>query len=158
MTELTSSWCLISRTMGMNAIVDHAGMPLWAAMNWSRSSLRTPAINYIVSRQRSTSIWSNLHRIACCCLLLLRPVLHTVFNCVSGVILSVTAIAASWCTNWCLRCCSVWAKGAFDQVLIVRFDSDWISAGWGVCGAMSCCCGNGEENDNKKWKVLRNIS
>ena len=42
-------------------------------INWSRSFLRTPALHYIVSWPPYTSMWSDLHLIACSFLLLLRP-------------------------------------------------------------------------------------
>jgi len=47
--ELTTSWCLIPRTVPTNALVDQGGFPLWVAWNWSRSCLCTPAVCNIVS-------------------------------------------------------------------------------------------------------------
>jgi hypothetical protein len=69
----------------------------------------------------------------------------------------VAANSASRCTNWCLRCSSVSARGALDEAPVVRLDSDWIILGWCVCGAVTWYCGNVEDDDNEKWKVLRNI-
>ena len=155
--ELTTSWCSISCTMRTNAFVDHGGLALRAAINWSRSSLHTPAVHYILSWLPSISIWSYSHPIACCCLLLLHLVLRTIFRCATWAILSVAAIAASWWTNWCLHCSCVPARGALDDAPIVRLDSDCITLGWGHFEAMTCCCGKDEEDDNEKWKVLRNI-
>jgi len=155
--ELTTSWCSISRAVRINAFVDHGGLPLLAAINWSWSSLRTPAVHYIVSWPPSISIWSYSHPIACCCLLLLHPVSRTFFKSASWAIFSVPAMAASRWTNWCLRCSCVSARGALYEGPGVRLDSDCITPGWGVCGAMTCYRGQGEEDDNEKWKVLRNI-
>jgi len=37
-------------------------------------------------------------------------------------------------------------------------DFDALAAGWGGCILMMCWCGMGEEDDNeKKWEVLRTI-
>jgi hypothetical protein len=69
----------------------------------------------------------------------------------------VAAIAASRCTNWCLGCSCVSARGALDEAPIVWLDSDWITLVRGICGATTCYCGKGEEDNNEKWKVLRNI-
>jgi len=78
--ELRSSWCSISRTVRTYASVDHGCFPLRAAINWSRSSLRTPPVRYIVSWPSSASIWIDSDRIACCFLFLLLPVSRTVWN------------------------------------------------------------------------------
>jgi hypothetical protein len=61
------------------------------------------------------------------------------------------------CTYWCLRCCWVSARGSLDEAPVVRLSLEEIPPGCGVCGAMTCCCGKGEEDDNEKWKVLKNI-
>jgi len=46
----------------------------------------------------------------------------------------------------------------FDVVPTNRLDLDLHSSGWGGCVSMICCSGIGEEDDNeKKWEVLRNI-
>jgi len=83
------------------------GFLLGAAINWSRSFLRTPAVHDIVSCPPSTPIWSYSHPIAYCFLSLLLLALHIVLKCASWVIFSVATIAASWWTNWCLYCCCV---------------------------------------------------
>jgi hypothetical protein len=153
---LTTSRCSILWTIRKNAFVDHRGLPLQVAMNWSWSSLHTPAAYYIVSWLRSTSIWSYSHQITCCFLLLLRTVLSTVCECKFWDIFSVAAIAASWRTNWCLCRCCVSARGSFNEAPVVGLNSDSNTLGCGVCGAMSGCCGKGEEDDNEKWKVLKN--
>jgi hypothetical protein len=57
----------------------------------------------------------------------------------------------------CLHCCCAPATGVLDEASVVPLDSDLITPGWGVCGAITCCCGKGEEDDNRKRKVLRNI-
>jgi len=157
MTELTTSCCSILWTVLTNAFFDNGGLPLWAAVNWSRSSLHTPAVHYIVSSPPSTSIWSYSHPIACCCLLLLSSVLCTFFKSASWVIFSVAAIAASRWTNWFLRCCFVSARGALDDAPVIRLTLYSITLGCCVSGARTCCCGKGEKDNNKKWKVLRNI-
>jgi len=155
--NLTASWCSMSRTLRTNAFVDHGGLPLRAATNWLRSSLRTPAVHYVLSWPPSVLIWSYSHPIACCCLLLLCPVSRTIFKCPSDAIFLVAAIAVSRWTNWCLHCSCVSARDASGEAPVVRLDSECITPGWGVCGAMTCRCGKGEEDDNEKWKVLRNI-
>jgi len=124
-----------------NSLVDHGRFPLWAAINWSCSSLRTAAVHYMVNPPLSTSIWSYSHPIACCFLFFLCPLLRTSFRCASGVLFSVAAIATSRWSNWCLRCCCVSAGGALDKASVVRLYSNRIAAGWGACWAMTCCCG-----------------
>ena len=42
--ELTTSSCSIMWTVQRNALVDHRGFRLRVAINWSRSSQRTPAV------------------------------------------------------------------------------------------------------------------
>jgi len=156
-SDLITYWCSISRTVRTNAFVNNEGLLLLAMINWSRSSLRTPAVHYIVSWPPSTSIWRYSHPIACCFPILLRLALHTIVKCASWAIFSVATIAVLQWTNWCLRCCCVSARGPFDEAPIFRLDLDSITPGWGLCGAMTCCCGNSEEDDNEKWKVLWNI-
>jgi len=152
-----TSWCLISRTMRRIAIIDHRSLRLRATINWSPSSLCTRAIQYLVSWLRSILIWSFSHPIACCCPLLLSPVICTFLKSLSWAMLSVATIAALRCTNWCPRWCCVSARRASEEEPVVRLDSDWITLRRGVSGAMSCCFGKGEEDDNEKWKVLTNI-
>ena len=102
--ELTTSWCSISRTVRTNALVDDWGFPLPAAINWSRSSLHTLAVCYIISWQPYTSIQLHIHPMGWCFILLRLLVLRTLVNCASWVIFSVAAFAGSQCTMRCLRC------------------------------------------------------
>jgi len=156
--ELANLWCFSSWTVPMNALVDHGGFPIRAAINRSWSSPLTPAVHYIVSWQLTTWVWSYSHTLACCFLILQVAVLCTTFQCSSWVILLVAVLAALRWTNWCLHCCSGSVGGELDEVSVVWLDWDPLPPGWGVCGAMTCCCGKGEDDDNeKKWEVLRNI-
>jgi len=104
-TELTTKWCLISRTVRTNAFFNHGGLLLWMVINWLRSSQRKPAAHYMVNWQLFTLIWIYSHPTACCFLFLLLPVLRTIFKYTCWVIRLVAAVAASWWTNWCLRGC-----------------------------------------------------
>jgi len=155
--ELTTSWWWIFRTLQTNAFVNHAGFPLRATLNWSHSFLRTAVVCYIINWQPCTSIWVQLHLIACCFPFLLRPVLGITFNCVSRVILSMAAFAASWWSKWCLRCSWVSAGGVLDEVPVILLDSVPLSPSWGVCGAMICCCGSEEmmitKRSGKYWGI-----
>jgi len=136
----------MSHIVQTTAFVDHGGLPLWVAINWSWSSLRSPAsVHYIVIRPPSTLSCSYIHPIACCSVLLLRPVIWTVIKCASWAIFSVAAIAESPCSNQCLFRCCVSARGSFDEAPVIQLDSDSITPGWGVCGAMTCGCGKREE-------------
>jgi len=101
--KLTTWRCSILRTVWANAFVDHGGFPLWAEMNWLRSSLCIPAVYYMVSWPLFTLIWIYTHSIACCFEVLQFPVLGTIFKCASWVILLVATLAALWWTNWCLH-------------------------------------------------------
>ena len=74
MPELTTSWCSISRIVQINPLVDPAGFSSRAAMNWSCSSIPTPAAGYMISWLLSTSIRLYSHPIACCFISLLLPV------------------------------------------------------------------------------------
>jgi len=152
-----TSWCLISWTVWTNAFLDNGGLPLGAAINWSQSSLRTTAVHYIISWPPSTSVWRYSHLNAFYFLLSLGPDVRTMFPCACWAISSGVAIAASLWTNWCLRCCCVWARGALEEAPVIRLNSDSITPGRCVCWAMTCFRGKGEEDDNQKWKVLRNI-
>jgi len=125
-----------------NALVDPGGLLLWKAMNWSHSSLHTPAVRYILSLLSSTQIWIDKHPIPCCFLVFLFPVLRTFFECASWVMCSVATIAASRWTNWCLRCYCVSPSDALLEVPVVRLDSAPIAPGRSVSGAMACCCRN----------------
>jgi len=143
--------------MRTNAFEDHGGFQLWAAMNWSRTSLRTPAVWYIINWQLCTSIWRHLHPIAWCSLFLLLPFLWTLFNCASRVMFLVAAFAASQWTKWCLHCSWVSAGGVLEEMPIVLLDSVPPSPCWCVCGAMICCCGNKEmmitKWSGKSWGI-----
>jgi len=138
-------------------MVDNGGFPLWAAIKWLRSSLCTPAVHHMASWRLSTSVWSYSHPFTCSFLFLLLPVLHTIFKCVSGVILLVATLVPSQWTNWSLRQCCVLAGGNVDEVPVVWLDWDPLPPGWSVCGVITCCRGKGEKDDNeKKWEVLAN--
>jgi len=56
--QLTTLWCSISRTFRTNALVDHGGFLLQAALNWSHSSLCTTALHHIF-------VHCCLHRFGC---------------------------------------------------------------------------------------------
>jgi len=64
-SELTTSCWPFPRTVRTNALVDQGGVPLRAETKWSLSSLRTPAVHYIVSWGLSTLVWSYSDLIAC---------------------------------------------------------------------------------------------
>ena len=65
-----TSWYTILQTVWIKEFVDHGGLPLRAAINCSRSSLRTPAVYYIVSWPPSISIWCYSNLLTCCFVLL----------------------------------------------------------------------------------------
>jgi len=153
--ELTTSWCSISWTVRINASVNHGGFLLRAAINWSHTSLRTPAVCYIINWWPCTSRWLHLHPIACCLLLFLLLVFQKNFNCASGVMISVAAFVASRWTHWCLGCSWVSAGGVLEEEPIVLLDLVPPSPCWGVCGAMICSCGSEEmmitKQSGKSW-------
>jgi len=94
----------------------------------------------------------------CCFSFMLLLVLRMIFRCVSRVIFLVATLAASQWTNWCLHWCCVPSSDAMYEAHVVSLDSEPLSPVWGVCVAMNCWCGKGEEDDiHKKWEVLRNI-
>jgi len=142
-------------------MVDHGDLPLQKATNWSRSSLRTPAVRYIVSWPSSTRIWIDSHPIACGFLFFLLPVLRTFFKCVSWVIFSVATIAACQWTNWCLHCCCASPSGALCEAPVVRLDSAPIAHGGSVSGAMACCCRNVRKMITKRsgkcWRLYSEL-
>jgi hypothetical protein len=138
---MTTSWCVISQTVLRNTCIDHGGLPLQAAINWSGSSLRTPAVHNIVSWPPSTSIWSYPHLIRWGLVLFLHPVLRTILRYLPWAIFSVAAIAVSGWTNWCLHCCCVSARGEVDKAPVVQLESDSIAPGWFVPGGITCCRG-----------------
>jgi len=123
-----------------NALVNHGDLLLREAINWSRSSLHTPAVRYIFSWPLFTQIWIDSHPIACCFRFLLLPVLRTCFQCASCVMFSVATIAASRWTNWCLRFCWVSPRGALREAPVVPLDSAPITPWGSVSEAMPCCC------------------
>jgi hypothetical protein len=53
--ELTTSWCSILWTVWIHAFLNHGGWTVLPAINWSQSSLYTPAVHHIVSCQLTTS-------------------------------------------------------------------------------------------------------
>jgi len=155
-TELTTSRCSISRTVRTNAVVDHGGFPVRAAMNSLHSSLRTPAVGYKVNWPPFASIRIYSHPTACCFLFLLLPVLRTIFKCTSWVICLVATLAASPWTNLCLRSCCVPRISVFDVVPANLPVFDPLPPAGGGCVSKMCWCGIGEEDDNeRKWETLR---
>ena len=157
MPELTTSWCSTACPVRTNALVNHGGFALGAAMNWSQSSLCIPAVHYVVSWW-STTIWVYSHPIGCCFVFLLHVVLWTICKCEYWVIFLVAVLASLWLTDWYRHCCCVPARDALDEAPIGWLDSDPLTPCWGVFVAMICWCGRGDEDDNeKKWDVLRNI-
>jgi len=156
--ELTSSWCSISRTVRINTSVNHGGYPLQAAVNSLCSSLRTPAVCYMVHWPPFGSIWIYSHPTPCCSLFVLLPVLWTILKCASWVICLVAALAASRRTNLCLRSCCVPRISVFDVAPANLPVFNPLSPGRGGCVSKMCRCGIGEKDDNKrKWEALRTI-
>jgi len=155
--QLTTSWSSIWQTVWTNALVVHRGYLLWAATNWSRSSLCPPGLHYTVTWPLSTSIWSYFHPIACCFLFLLLPALGTAVKCPSWVILLVAAIAGSWWTKWCMGYCCVSPGGAKIEAPVFWLDSDPIAPGWCCSGAITCCCGKVmkmiTKRNGKSWRL-----
>jgi hypothetical protein len=126
-------------------------------MNWSQSSVRTPAVHYIVCWLPCTLIWGDSDPIACYFWSLLSLLLCTIIKYEFWAGFLVGAIAALRWTNWCLRCCWVAARGILDEVPIIRLDLDLITPAWGVCEAVNCCGGKGDKDDHEKWNIQRNI-
>jgi len=52
-------------------------------------------------------------------------------------------------TGVCIVGC-VTVAGELAEALVVRLNWDPLPPGWGVFGAITSCCGKGEEDDNKK--------
>jgi len=157
-SDLMTSWCLLSQTVHANDFVNNGGFPLRSAMNWSHSSLQTPAVHYPVSWRPITPIWIYSDPTACCVLFLLLPVSRTISKCASQVICLVAASAASRWTNRYLHCCCMPMIAVFDVAPAYWVDSDPLWVGWGCCVSMICGCRIGEEADNEtKWKALRTI-
>jgi len=156
--ELVTSWCSNSRTVRTNSFVDHGGFLLRAAIYWSCSSLRTPAVRYTIKWWPFTSIWIYLHPTACYCLLMLLPVLRTILKCASWVLFLVAALAALQWTDWCLCSCCGPMYDVFDGAPVNQLELDPLGPGWGGFALMICWFGSGEEDDNEKeWEVLRTI-
>ena len=141
--------------MWTNALVDHGGFPLRAVMNWSLSSLATPAGHCTVSWRSSTSIWIDSHLIAFCFLSLLLPVICTMFKCASCFVFSVATIAASRWTHWCLRYCSVSLGGALFEEPVIQLYWASFGPGWCISGAMTCCCGMVSKMMTNRWRKSR---
>ena len=139
--ELTTTSTLILWSVQKNALVHDWGFPLWAMANWLCSYLPTPAVHYIDSCVLSTSIWSYSHLAACYIFLLWRLVLYTIFACGSWVLCPVAAIAASWWTICCPRCCCVSPSCKLDVMPVLRLNSDPIGPGGGDYGATPWCWG-----------------
>jgi len=138
--ERTTSRCSILRTVRRNALVDHGGFPLQAAINWSRSSSRSPAECDINYWRPCTSTRLHLHPIACCFLFFLIVVLRTILNCACSVRFLVAAFAASRWAKWCRRCSWVSAGCVSDETAVVLLDSVPLSPCCGARGAMIHCC------------------
>lgn len=89
---------------------------------------------------------------------MLIPDLQTIIECALLVIFVVAAFAASQWRHWYLLYCCVSAGGPLDEAPVVRLHSNLLSLYYGVHGASICCCGQRMEDDNeKKWEMLRNI-
>jgi len=156
--ELTTSSCSILQIVWTNALVIKGGFPQWAARNLSLCPLHIPTVHYTVSWRPFTVIWWFPHPFPCWSLHLLLPDWQTIVKCVSWVIFSVAALAASQWMNCCPGCSCVSASEALDDEPVDLLDSNPLPPGWGVCVAMSGRCGIGEEDDHKKkWDVLKNI-
>ena len=156
--ELTTSWCSISWIVRTNAFDYHGGFPLWAAINWSHSSLQTPPVCCTINCRPFTMIWIHSHPTACCFSLLLLPVLGMIFECASWVISLVAALAASGWPTWCLLSCCVPIIAVLDVAPANRLDWDLLPPGWGGCVSMICWDGIGEQDDNEKiWEALSTI-
>jgi hypothetical protein len=85
-------------------------------------------------------------------------VLQMIYKCASWVTFLVAALVVSWWTNWVLHCSCVPTSDALDDVPDDSLMSDRFPAGGGISVGMICLCGIGQKVDNeKKWKVLRNI-
>jgi len=85
-------------------------------------------------------------------------VLRTIVQCVSWVIYLVAALAVSWCTNVCLRCCCVPRIYVFDVAPANLPVFGALSPGGGGCVSMMCWFGIAVEDDNeRKWEALRTI-
>ena len=144
--------------MRTNALVDHGGIPLRAAIYMSCSSWRTHTVWYRVNWRLFTTVWIYSHPTACCFFLVLLPVLQTIHKCAFWVIFLEDSLAASRWTNWCLLSGCVLIRDALDKAPANQLDWDPLGPSWGGCGRLIRWCGRGEEDDNeKKWGILRII-
>jgi len=145
--------------MQIGALVNHGGIPPWAAIYWSLISVHIPAGHHTVCWRPFTSRWIYSHLTVCGFWLLLLLVVRTIVICASWVIFSVAVLDASWWTDWCLCCCCVPANDTFDEAPIDRLGSDPLLPCSGVSVFMIYCCGNEEEEDDneKKGEVLTNM-
>ena len=141
--------------MQTNALVDHAGFQLWAAIHWSHISWGTPALWYIIRWRPCTSIRLQLHPMACCFLLFLLPVLRIIFDCASRVMFWVAAFAVLGWTMGCLHCSWVSAGGVLVEPAVILLDSVPLSPHCFCCGAMICLCGSEKmmmmKQSGKSW-------
>jgi len=152
------SWYSIMGTLWKYALVENGGFPSWAVIKWSCSSRRTPTLCLKALWLLFNSIWIYFHPTAYYFKYFPLPVLRTIFKCASWVICLVAALAASQWTHWFLNSCCVPISDMFDIVPANQLDLDTHSPGCGHCASIICCCGFGEEDDNeKKWDVLRTI-
>jgi hypothetical protein len=94
---------------------NHGCFPLRAAINWFRSSRRTPAVCYTVNSWPFATVWRYSRATACCFLFVLLHVLRTIFKCASWVMCLVAASAALRWSNWCLCSCWVPIGEVFDE-------------------------------------------
>jgi len=151
-------WFPISQRVRINSFIGQGGIPLWAATNWSCTSLLSQAIHYAISLLPFASIWIKWHSIACCFRFCLHLALCTSWKCMTMIIVLVPPLAAFQWTDWYLQSCGVSGGGVLDNEPIGWHNSDLLSPSWRIAGAIICGCGQGEENDNgQKWEVLRNI-
>jgi len=156
--ELTTSWCSIIQTVPTYAFVDHRSFQLWAAMNWSQSSLCVLSVHYTVFWQQFTAIWIYLYPLACCFIFFLLVVLRMSINCASCVTFPEAELGALQWNTWRLHWGCVPLSDAMDEEPVNRLDSDLLSHCWGISVAFSWWCALEEEDDNeKKWEVLKNI-
>jgi hypothetical protein len=156
--QLTTSWCSISWTVQTKACINHRGFPLRAAINMLHTSLRTPAVCFMVNWLSFASILVYCHPTACCCLFLPLPVLQTIFKCASWVICLVAAWTSLWWTNVCPRTCYVRRIAVFDVAPANLPVFDPLPPGGGRSVSIMCWCAIGEEDDyERQWEALSTI-
>jgi len=93
-----------------------------------------------------TMVWIYSHLTARCLLLVLLPVLRTIFKCVSWIAFFVAALAASRWINWFLRSCCVPMIDVLDEAPANSLDLDSLWPGWGGCVSVICWWGIEEEH------------